>query len=220
MFHASAGLREIAPLDRAYGPNRYSRGPEEWVVRDFFKDRRAGVFLDVGAHHFRDGNNTYFLETSLGWSGIAVDAQREFAAGYEKHRPRTRFFALFVSDSSDQTERLFVPDQHSVEASSDPVVTHRGYDVSVREVQTMTLNDLLDAQELTKVDFMSMDIELAEPKALAGFDIERFKPSLVCIEAYPEVRQQILDYFVRHSYVVVGRYLRLDPANLYFQPVP
>ena len=66
---------------------------------------------------------------------------------------------------------------------------------------------------------MSMDIELAEPKALAGFEIERFRPSLVCIEAHAKVRQQILDYFARHHYVVVGRYLRADPQNLYFEPL-
>jgi hypothetical protein len=64
-----------------------------------------------------------------------------------------------------------------------------------------------------------MDIELSEPKALAGFDVDRFKPALVCIEAHPEVRQQILDYFTRHRYVLVGRYLRADSKNLYFQPL-
>ena len=58
-----------------------------------------------------------------------------------------------------------------------------------------------------------MDIELAEPKALAGLDIERFRPALVCIEDHAEVRQQILDYFARHGYVGVGKYLRVDPVN-------
>ena len=65
---------------------------------------------------------------------------------------------------------------------------------------------------------MSMDIELAEPKALAGFDIERFTPRLVVVEAHPEVRQQLLDYFAQHRYRVVGRYLRADPDNLWFAP--
>jgi hypothetical protein len=91
-----------------------------------------------------------------------------------------------------------------------------------REVSTVTitLNDLLSREKIQTFDFLSMDIELAEPKALAGFDIERFRPSLVCIEAHPEVRQQILDYFARHNYVVVGKYLRVDEKNLYFAPRP
>jgi hypothetical protein len=64
-----------------------------------------------------------------------------------------------------------------------------------------------------------MDIELSEPKALAGFDAQRFKPQLVCIEAHPEVRQQILDYFAVNQYVVIGKYLRADDKNLYFKPL-
>ena len=63
-----------------------------------------------------------------------------------------------------------------------------------------------------------MDIELWEPKALAGFSIQRFRPALACVEAHPEVRQQIIDYFVAHGYTLVGKYLRADTHNLYFMP--
>ena len=63
-----------------------------------------------------------------------------------------------------------------------------------------------------------MDIELAEPKALAGFDIDRYRPALVCIEGQHDVRQEILNYFQRHGYVLIGRYLRADVKNLYFTP--
>ena len=83
---------------------------------------------------------------------------------------------------------------------------------------TITLNDLLDSEKVQHVDYMSIDIELWEPKALAGFDIERFQPKLVCIEAHQQVRQQILDYFRRHHYMIVGKYLRADVTNLYFAP--
>jgi len=87
------------------------------------------------------------------------------------------------------------------------------------EVPTITLNDLLDSEGVKKIDFLSIDIELWEPKALAGFDVERFRPELVCIEAHPQVRQQILDYFARHHYTLVGKYLRADVNNLYFAPL-
>ena len=63
-----------------------------------------------------------------------------------------------------------------------------------------------------------MDIELSEPAALRGFDIGRFRPSLVCIEAHYDVRQPIVDYFAEHDYRIVARYLRADRANLYFEP--
>lgn len=68
------------------------------------------------------------------------------------------------------------------------------------------------------MDFLSIDIELAEPAALRGLDVERYRPRLVCIEAHPQGRQQLLDYFAAHGFVVVGKYLRADTANLYFTP--
>jgi hypothetical protein len=102
----------------------------------------------------------------------------------------------------------------------------RGFTNSFTDVKrtitasTITLDDLLTWQGIQRIDFLSMDIELHEPKALAAFDVQRFKPALVCIEAHPEVRQQILEYFAAHAYVIVGKYLRSDQQNLWFAPAP
>jgi FkbM family methyltransferase len=214
------GEVELAPVALKYGPTRHSRNVEEWLIRDYFQDRRNGVFLDVGANHYRDESNTYYLETSLGWSGVAIDALEEFAGDYGTHRPRTKFFALFVSDVSDATANIFVPDRNKLVASVSREFTEReGAPGSPRQVPTTTLNVILEHAGVSKLDFLTMDIELSEPKALAGFDVERFRPALVCIEAHPDVRQQILDYFTVHRYTLVGKYLRADPKNLYFKPL-
>jgi len=206
-------------LRATYGPQRSSEHAEEWIVRDFFDDRREGFFLDVGANHYREYSNTYYLETSLGWQGIAVEPLVEFAADYAAYRPNTRFRPFFVSDVSNELARLYVQEGRSLVSSASQDFTQRfGTDTSVVEVPTITLNDLLDHEGVGRIDFLTMDIELWEPRALAGFDIDRFRPELVCIEAHPEVRQQILDYFFRHGYVVLGRYLRADVWNLYFTP--
>jgi FkbM family methyltransferase len=214
------GSAEVGALQAKYGPQRASRNAEEWIIRDFFNDRREGVFLDVGANHFHDESNTYYLETVLGWSGIAVEPQQQFAADYASHRPRTTFVPMFASDSEGTTP-FFVPRGNSLVASlSREFTENQGSPGDASNVPTTTLNAVLDAAHVAHVDFLSMDVELAEPKALAGFNIDRFKPDLVCIEAHPEVRQSILAYFQQHGYIVVGKYLRADTLNLYFQPLP
>ena len=53
-----------------YGPSRNSEHAEEWIVRDFFHDRRGGTFLDVGSYDYRRYSNTYYLDQTLGWSGV------------------------------------------------------------------------------------------------------------------------------------------------------
>jgi FkbM family methyltransferase len=217
-FYSAAAIAELDLLKPYAGMAHSSRNFEEFIIRDAFQDRRGGVFLDVGASHHQRDSNTYYLETALGWSGIAVDALQEFAAGYQAHRPRTRFVAMFASDVTDSSVPLFVPNNDQV-SSVDPAFAKQGGGTpTARLVPTTTLNAVLDAASVPSIDFLSMDIELAEPKALAGFDIDRFQPELVCIEAHWQVRQAILDYFADHGYVVVGKYLRIDPYNLYFKP--
>ena len=65
-----------------------------------------------------------------------------------------------------------------------------------------------------------MDIEQAEPAALAGFDIERYRPELVCIEAGESVREAIAAYFDAHGYERIDAYLSYDPVNWYYRPRP
>lgn len=217
---SSALPPEVRPLAKIYGPDRNSENSEEWIIRDFFKDRRDGVFVDVGANHYRFHSNTYYLETILGWSGIAVEPLAGFEPDYRLHRPRTRFRPFFVSDVSNSQATMYLLGGNPLVTSSDKSFTERhGVKAEELTVPTITLTDLLTAEKVFRVDFLNMDIELSEPKALAGFDVQRFKPELVCIEAHPEVRQQILDYFAQRDYVLLGRYLRADEHNLYFTPL-
>ena len=212
--------REMDFFRHRYGPYHYSEREEEWMIRDYFQDRREGVFVDVGANHYRDASKTYYLETRLGWSGIAIEPQREFGAEYATFRPRTKFFPFFVSDVSNATARLYVLRNQPMTASSDQAFVRKfGEPDEVREVPTITLTDLLDTVGIRTIDLLSMDIELHEPQALQGFDIDRFKPAFVCIEGLLPVRQQILDYFARHGYVVLGKYVWVDQENLYFAPL-
>lgn len=204
----------------AYGPAKYSYNAEEWIVRDFFRDRRDGVFVDVGAADARHGSNTYFLESVLGWSGIAIDALDDYRDGYIKYRPRTRFFVGFVGNESGGQVTMYVSPTRTESSSFSETFAafYADSPLTKRTTTSVRLTDLLDQAGVRTVDFMSMDIELAEPQALAGFDIERFRPALVCVEAHPPIRQTLIDYFAAHGYVIVGGYLLADPTNFYFTP--
>lgn len=211
---------EIQSFRQKYGPDHYSEREEEWLIRDYFQDRRGGVFVDVGANHYKAASKTYYLESKLGWSGVAIEPQREFADEYAQYRPRTKFFPFFVSEASNHTARLYIRRSRDQVASADEsFVKSLGGVADARDVPTITLNDLLDSEGIRRFDFLSMDIELHEPQALKGFDIERFQPSLVCVEGLLPVRQQILDYFAAHKYVLVGKYMWVDLENMYFAPL-
>lgn len=211
---------ELRPLAKRFGERRDSRQAEEWMIRDYFADARDGVFADVGANHYRRDSNTYFLETQLGWSGVAVEPQVKFAADYAAHRPRTRFIPLFVSDRSNEKTVLYVPSNDRIASTNlEFIAEEGGSDAMPVEVNTTTLDDVLTRAGLTKLDFLSIDVELHEPEVLRGFSLERWKPRLVCIESHFEVRQVIVDHFITRGYTIVAKYLRADSKNLWFAPL-
>ena len=211
---------ERTAFEKKYGPGHFSEREEEWLIRDYFQDRRGGVFVDVGANHYKSASKTYYLESVLGWSGLAIEPQREFADEYARYRPKTKFIPFFVSDVSNKTAHLYMRAKKDQVASSDEAfVKSMGGLEEVRDVPTITLDDLLDSEGIRTIDLLSIDIELHEPQALRGFDIDRFKPSLVCVEGLLPVRQQILDYFAAHDYVLVGKYMWVDLENMYFEPL-
>jgi FkbM family methyltransferase len=197
----------------------YSQGNEEVIIRDFFQDRRDGMFLDVGCAWPIKNNNTYYLEERLGWYGIAIDALPEYARPWRKRR-NSKFFNYIVTDHGGSIETFFRSALLGVSAFRPPIAPD-GSLTSYEEVKvpTTTLTQLLDRNHVRHVDLVSMDIEGAEPLALAGFDIDRFKPTLLCVEVHTEVRGQVADYFQAHGYQQLDRYLSYDRTNYYFTPV-
>jgi FkbM family methyltransferase len=205
------------------GQKRYSQDDEELVIRDFFRDERSGFFVDVGAGHFQRDSTTFYLEEQLGWSGVAIDALAEYAEDYRKHRPRSTFVNVLITDRARGPQPFYRADDFpEVSSVSKPLAEAQAREwsdsgaVSERTVPSSTLDAVLDAQGVHAIDFLSMDIEEHEPAALAGFDIDRFHPAFVCVEAHPTVRDALWQYFRRHGYARQDQYLAWDSANWYF----
>ncbi|HET8648228.1 MAG TPA: FkbM family methyltransferase, partial [Vicinamibacteria bacterium] len=209
-----------APASILDGRPLYSQHKEELIARDFFRDRRDGVFLDVGCASPIQDSNTYYLEKHLGWSGLAVDALPEFAQAWERKRPRSRFFNFYVSDHADTVEPFYRSVLRGTSSGRKDQKGPGGKEVPLEEIQvpTTTLNKLLDTNGVTRIDYLSMDIEGHEPAALKGFDLQRFRPALACVEAKPANRDFIKRYFAERGYAQLERYLPHDPVNYYFAP--
>ena len=207
-------------LVKKYGSKHFSQNDEELIIRDFFQDKRNGVFVDIGANHYRINSTTYYLERDLGWNGIAVDAICDFKREYELYRKNTLFYCFYISDRSDDMIDFYVNEQNKrISTGVQGLAIKKGTFVKVK-IATITLNDLLARTGLAHFDLLSMDIELSEPAALAGFDIQKYHPALVCIEAHNEVCRQILEYFAKNNYLRIGKYDGLDPLNEYFTRGP
>jgi FkbM family methyltransferase len=216
-------------LHEAYGPKQYSQEPEETLIRAFFRDRREGSFVDVGASH-------YYLERHLDWHGIAINTHEACRADYQRFRPRTRFFAVFLTNRAGQQTDFYVrtADARISSGTHDRLPSVRDRNVEAIRVPSTTLDHLLTAERVNEVDFVSLGIEGFEPEALEGFDLERYRPELLCVKmqthagqrlvAYSashqmqtRTRARLVAYFAPHQYVPIEQYRHSDSVNLYFR---
>jgi FkbM family methyltransferase len=206
---------DLSALVQLYGQPRYSQDDEETLIRAFFADRHGGFFLDVGAGDPVRHSTTYYLEKHLHWTGIAVDALAEYAEPYARQRPGTRFFAYFAGEKSGAAREFFAREERDFSSATgrDP----RGGTYQKRAVPTVALDDLLDREQVTRLDFLSMDIEGAEPAALAGLDLHRYRPELACIEiASPAAGRAVAERFTLAGCREVAAYRAVDAINRYY----
>ena len=82
------------------------------------------------------------------------------------------------------------------------------------EVPAGTLNEILDAAGISRIDLLSLDIEGHEIAALRGLDLERFQPELIVSEG---VRPDVEELLARHGYERIERYVPLDRTNRYYR---
>lgn len=213
------------PIDEFVQANKkqFSQHNEELMIRHFFRDKRDGVFLDVGCAWPRRNSTTFFLESFLGWTGIGIDAVEQYAEAWKVYRPRSTFLHYAVCDQSGGTITFHQAAWSGVSSLfEEHVKQYTNQPSKPVEVRAITLDDVLTDAGLETIDFLSMDIEGAEPLALAGFDIERFVPKLVCIEMHEGAKNEdfVHDYFAEHGYERIDEYLPHDFANWYFKPKP
>jgi FkbM family methyltransferase len=154
---------------------------ETALVRDFFRERPRGFFVDVGANDPKKDSQSWHLEEA-GWTGILVEPLPDLAAELRRVRKAQVFeVACSSPEHAGQVMQLHVAGPFS---SFDPnlAVTGMRADRTI-DVKVRTLDDVLaEARASAPIDLMSVDVEGHELEVLRGFDFARWKPRLVLLE--------------------------------------
>lgn len=185
---------------------RAQNGEDRWLDA-YFRHKRSGYFVDVGAYDGVELSNSYHFE-QLGWTGILVEADPDNASRCAIARPRSICFHCAAVASPETTEITFhrVADA-GVFSSTNLTLQHArrlagmGHRPEPISVPARTLDSMLLQAGATEVDFVSIDVEGAELDVLRGFDIARWRPAIVVVESNTKLRlPAIRKYFVSHGY--------------------
>lgn len=167
-----------------------SQAGQDVVVDKILKQKRGGVFVDVGAYDGIMGSNSLFFEQHRAWSGVLVEPMPTFfdmATSARKSPclncavgPQTGT-AEFIAVSQGYTQMSGLLDHY------DPKLLERvrqdpRHEESVITVQMQTLSDIIAATGTDHPDFVSLDIEGGELAVLESFPFDRHRVAIWAIE--------------------------------------
>ena len=193
----------------------YSQCAEDLIVDQFFrglnKSDRSKFYVDVGSHHPKRGSNTYRLYKS-GWRGILIDMEDDKVLSSKLARPRDTVIKAAVSNKIEEVA-IYSPGTFSTNATVSVELSQSDESYKKTDtINTQRLDVILEENNCPyNFDFLSIDIEGNDYKALQGLSLGRFMPSLICGENYESqkgvkylLKSKIHNYLLTNSYDLIG----------------
>ncbi len=165
----------------------YSCFGEDILVDKFFKKRKIGFYIDVGAYHPFFWNNTYLLYKKK-WSGINIDANPLSVELFNVARPNDYNFNLAITDKNKNKIKLFYRRKMNVLNTTNEKFAKINFPngFKIANVKCSSLNKVLDKTKYKGriIDFLNLDVESTEKDVLKSLNFNIYKPKLICIEIH------------------------------------
>jgi FkbM family methyltransferase len=186
---------------------------EKRLIRNFFGNKRGGVFVEVGANDpTSPESQSYHLEAELGWSGLLVEPIPYLAALARQERPHaTVCECACTAPQKVGTLELLIPKvgnelmtgHASLEANIDE---HNYQEFEKVRVEAVTLSALCARKNIHRIDLLSIDVEGAEFDVLLGANLQSLQPRLILLE------DKHL-YLFKHRFLVKAGYVLAQRHN-------
>ena len=177
-----------------YKKYSYSFNGVDLIVDYIFKNKKKGFYLDIGAQHPVSNNNTYLL-FKKGWNGINIDLDEKNINLFKLARPKDINLNFAISDSEKEVDLFFYHDSSPINTLSENVSNFQKAKVTkIKKIKTKILNKVLEGLSLKNhIDYMNIDVEGHEIQVLKGFNIAKYKPSVISIE-YLDLNMKKLEF--------------------------
>lgn len=166
----------------------YSQAGEDYNIRNIFREKKNGFYVDVGAFHPLNVSNTCYFYTFENWRGINIDPNPQSIEIFNKYRKRDINLNIGISSSNKELDYYILDYTSSMNTFNRKALEEEGLLNRIKEVKkisVMTLNEVLQTY-LPKgqdIDFLNIDTEGMEIEVLESNEWQRFRPKLVVIES-------------------------------------
>ncbi|MFH1562209.1 MAG: FkbM family methyltransferase [Nitrospirota bacterium] len=163
---------------------------EKAQIRHFFNHQKDGICIEVGANEpVSVCSQSLHLEEKLNWQCLLIEPNPNLAQKAIRLRPKAKVCkAACTCPENIGTMMLNIPlDENNQEvtghASLEKNADEHNYQYynSVK-VKADTLTHILQAYNIQKIDFLSIDVEGVEMDVLLGLDFRLYQPQLILLE--------------------------------------
>jgi FkbM family methyltransferase len=167
-------------------------GQDRFLLENFFRGKRGGVFVDVGAYDGETFSNSLFFERAMGWTGLCIEPLPSAFAKLKATR-KAICEQVCVADFEGEAEFTEADDPGRNEKMLSGLTAqfdnrhlrfmqHLSVARATRKTPVTRLSKLLEKHSLFDIDYCSIDTEGAEIPILAELDLERFRIAVFTIE--------------------------------------
>ena len=189
----------------------YADNGEDIIIQGLFNHKKDGFYIDVGCYHPIRASLTHLLYKK-GWKGVNIDISQDTINLFNIARPNDKNINIGIADK--EGEDFYYQSSHINQANS-----FKFYDnVKKVKVQITTLDNIVKNLGIEKIDFLNIDVEYRDFKALQGLNLNNVRPSLIAIEdndAYDiadVTNSDIYKYMTNKEYFL---YSKLNCTNFY-----
>ena len=176
----------------------YSQIGQDLAVLEFYKNKKNGYFVEIGASNGIELSNTYLLEKKYNWTGICVEPLPERFAMLRKNRPNSICCAQPVYDKSNEIVLFDVAHRYDLLSGISKNIDYHKHTVNSNkttlELKTISLTDLLKHCNAPRfMEYLSLDTEGSELAILESLDFQQYKFGLIDVEHnYIEPRRSLI----------------------------
>ena len=185
---------------------------QDLQVLKFYKNKKEGFFIEIGASDGIDLSNTYLLETQYNWKGICCEPIPEHFEKLVKNRPNSLCYKEAVYNTSGLTLSFDIANESTLFSGiTEHIDKHKATvnkSKTTIKVKTISLLDVLnDAKAPAFIEYMSLDTEGSEFEILKNFDFGKYTFGLIDVEHnYVEPRRtEIKNLLLSKGYLYKGQ---------------
>jgi len=163
---------------------RKDNGKHFLFLKDYFKEKKDGFYIDVGCYHPIRLSNTKFLYEK-GWRGINIDINKKSIDLFKITRKKDINLNIGIGNKNKVSEAYFKKDLFPLNTL---VIDHAKKllgEYKKKKINVYTLNSVIDNNAKNKkIDFLDIDCEGNDLKVLEGLDLNKNEIDLISIEMH------------------------------------